>query len=145
MTSFNGNIFRVTGHLCGKFTGHRWITRTKGSDADLNVFFDLRLNKRLSKHSWDCWFGRPSCLLWRQSNGILSRPIHSQHQDSVQDSFHAKSVDTMPVFNSEVSLYLNTNVNGWSYTGAGFKEIWMIPNNAEYLWTSLFDSRNATS
>ena len=24
MTSSNGNIFRVTGHLCGKFTGPRW-------------------------------------------------------------------------------------------------------------------------
>ena len=25
MTSSNGNIFRVTGHLCGEFTGTRWI------------------------------------------------------------------------------------------------------------------------
>ena len=25
MTSSNGNIFRVTGPLCGEFTGHRWI------------------------------------------------------------------------------------------------------------------------
>ena len=28
-----GNIFRVTGHLCGEFTGYRWIPRTKASDA----------------------------------------------------------------------------------------------------------------
>ena len=35
MTSSNGNIFRVTGHLCGEFTGPRWIPRTKASDADL--------------------------------------------------------------------------------------------------------------
>ena len=28
MTSSNGNIFRVTGHLCGKSPGHRWIPRT---------------------------------------------------------------------------------------------------------------------
>ena len=27
MTSSNGNIFRVTGHLCGEFTGLRWIPR----------------------------------------------------------------------------------------------------------------------
>ena len=26
MTSSNGNIFRVTGPLCGEFTGYRWIT-----------------------------------------------------------------------------------------------------------------------
>ena len=35
MTSSNGNIFRVTGHLCGEFTGHRWIPCTKASDAEL--------------------------------------------------------------------------------------------------------------
>ena len=35
MTSSNGNIFRVTGHLCGEFTGHRWIPRIKASDAEL--------------------------------------------------------------------------------------------------------------
>ena len=35
MTSSNGNIFRVTGHLCGEFTDHRWISCTKASDAEL--------------------------------------------------------------------------------------------------------------
>ena len=35
MTSSNGNIFRVTGPLCGEFTGHRWIPLTKASDAEL--------------------------------------------------------------------------------------------------------------
>ena len=33
MTSSNGNIFRVTGHLCGEFTCHREILRTKASKA----------------------------------------------------------------------------------------------------------------
>ena len=35
MTSSNENIFRVTGPLYGEFTGHRWIPRTKASDAEL--------------------------------------------------------------------------------------------------------------
>ena len=35
MTSSNGNFFRVTGPLCGEFTGHRWIPRTKAGDAEL--------------------------------------------------------------------------------------------------------------
>ena len=39
MTSSNGNIFRVTGHLCREFTGPRCIPRTKSSDAEL--FFSL--------------------------------------------------------------------------------------------------------
>ena len=34
MTSSNGNIFRITGHLYGEFTGPRWIPLTKASDAD---------------------------------------------------------------------------------------------------------------
>ena len=35
MTSWNGYIFRVTGILCGEFTGHRWIPLAKASDAEL--------------------------------------------------------------------------------------------------------------
>ena len=35
MTASNGNIFRVTGLLCGEFTGHRWIPLTKASVAEL--------------------------------------------------------------------------------------------------------------
>ena len=38
MTSSNGNIFRVNSHLCGEFTGPRWIPRTKTSDAELWCF-----------------------------------------------------------------------------------------------------------
>ena len=33
MTSSNGSIFRVTGHLYGEFTGTRWVPHTKASDA----------------------------------------------------------------------------------------------------------------
>ena len=39
MTSSNGNIFRVTGPLCGEFTGQRWIPLTKASDAELCCFY----------------------------------------------------------------------------------------------------------
>ena len=34
MMSSNGNIFCVTGHLCGEFTGHRWIPLIKASDVE---------------------------------------------------------------------------------------------------------------
>ena len=44
MTSSNGNIFRVTGHLCGEFPGPRWIPRTTANDAET-----MRLNKRFSE------------------------------------------------------------------------------------------------
>ena len=35
IASSNGNIFRVTGHLCGELTGPRWIPHTKASDVEL--------------------------------------------------------------------------------------------------------------
>ena len=45
MTSSNGNIFSVTGPLCGEFTGHRWIPRTKASDGELWCFLLSALEK----------------------------------------------------------------------------------------------------
>ena len=68
MTSSNGNIFRVTGHLCGEFTDPRWIPRTKASDAGFDVFFDLRLNKQLRKQSRGWWYETLSRPLWRHCN-----------------------------------------------------------------------------
>ena len=38
MTSSNGNIYHVTGHLCREFTGPRWIPCTKASDVELWCF-----------------------------------------------------------------------------------------------------------
>ena len=35
-----------------------------------DIFFDLRLNKRLSKQSWGWYFETPSCSLWRHCHGI---------------------------------------------------------------------------
>ena len=35
ITSSNGNIFRVTSHLCGECTGPLWIPHTKASNAEL--------------------------------------------------------------------------------------------------------------
>ena len=51
MTPSNGKIFRVTGHLCGEFTGLRWIPTQRPVTRSFDYFFDLRLNKRLSKQS----------------------------------------------------------------------------------------------
>ena len=68
MTSSNGNIFRVTGHLCGVLTVHRWIPHTKASDAELWCFFDLLLNKRVGKQWRGWWFEASSRPLWRHCN-----------------------------------------------------------------------------
>ena len=49
MTSSNGNIFRVTAPLCGEFTGPGEFPTQRPVTRSFDVFFDLRLNERLSK------------------------------------------------------------------------------------------------
>ena len=68
MTSSNGKIFRVTGPLCGEFTGPGEFPTQRPVTRSFDVFFDLRLNKRLSKQRWGWWFETPSWSLWRQCN-----------------------------------------------------------------------------
>ena len=48
--------------VTGEFPTQRPVTRS------FDVLFDLRLNKRLSKHSWGWWFETPSRPLWRHCN-----------------------------------------------------------------------------
>ena len=54
----------------GEFPTKRPVTRS------FDVFFDLRLNKWLSKQSWGWWFGTLSCPLWRHCN-VLMDSFHS--------------------------------------------------------------------
>ena len=49
----------------GEFPVQRSVTRS------FDVFFDLRLNKRLSKQSWGWWFETLSRTLWRHCNADL--------------------------------------------------------------------------
>ena len=46
----------------GEFLAQRPVTR------NFDVFFDLHLNKRLSKQSWGWWFETLSCPFWRHCN-----------------------------------------------------------------------------
>ena len=51
-------------HIEDLFPTQRPATRS------FDVFIDLRLNTRLSKQSWDWWFGTPLCSLWRHCNEL---------------------------------------------------------------------------
>ena len=51
-------------HVTGEFTSQRPVTRS------FDVFFDLRMIKRLSNQSWGCWFETPSLSLWRHCNDV---------------------------------------------------------------------------
>ena len=53
--------------VTGEFPSQRPVTRS------FDVFFDLRLNKRLSKQSW--WLESPSCSLWYHCNAWTGEHI----------------------------------------------------------------------
>ena len=72
MTSSNGNIFRVTDPLCGEFTGPGEFPTQRPVTRSFDVFFDLRLNIRLSKHTRGWWFETQSWSLWRHCNDPAS-------------------------------------------------------------------------
>ena len=48
--------------ITGEFSTQNPVMRS------FDVFFDLRLNQRLSKQSWGWWFETPSHPLWRHCN-----------------------------------------------------------------------------
>ena len=48
--------------VSGEFPTQRPVSR------GFDIFFDLRLNKRLSKQSWGWWFETLSCSSWRHCN-----------------------------------------------------------------------------
>ena len=54
--------------LCGEFTFTGEFPAQRPVTRRFDVFFDLRLNKRLSKQSWGWWFETPWCSLWRHGN-----------------------------------------------------------------------------
>ena len=53
-------IFAGNSPVPGEFPAQKPVTRS------FEVFFDLRLNKRLSKQSWGWWFETLSRPLWRR-------------------------------------------------------------------------------
>ena len=59
--------------VLGEFPSQRPVTRS------FDVFFELRMNKRLSKQSWGWWFETLSSSLWRHSNGSATETTIWRH------------------------------------------------------------------
>ena len=68
METFSALLALCAGNspVTGELPSHRPVTWS------FDVFFDLRLYKRLSKQSWGWWFETPSRLLWRHCNAVGS-------------------------------------------------------------------------
>ena len=88
MTSSNGNIFRVTGLLCGEFTGPGELPSQRPVTRSCDVFFDMCQNRQVSKESRGWWSETPSSSLWRQRNAT-TRLTHDLyvHIPNIVDKF----------------------------------------------------------
>ena len=75
----------------GEFSAQRPVTRS------FDVFFDLHLNKQLSKQSRGWWFETSSGSLWRQCNvvGSLLRVIKTELRCSGNPPKHRQILLTM--------------------------------------------------
>ena len=76
----------------GEFPAQRPVTRS------FDVFFHLRLNKRLSKQSWGWWFETLSCPLWRHRNQsqldffFIHSSFHKTHTKATQQHVFVRVV-----------------------------------------------------
>ena len=98
MTSSNGNIFRVTGPLCGEFTGPGEFPTQRPVTRSFNVFFDLRLNKPLSKQSWGWWFETQSPSLWRHCNELFQIVINHWSSDRLLPVCRWRNLLRSPIY-----------------------------------------------
>ena len=125
MTSSNGNIFRVTGHLGGEFTGHRWIPLTKASGAELWCFPWSAHVQRLCKQSRRRWFETPSRSLWHHCNKYIehfllyadggrteTRTVPSNYEYRVPRSVLPKALHSYQI--TGVLCYQRTDLGAWA-------------------------------
>ena len=127
VTWSNENIFLVTGHLCGEWTGHRWILPIKASDAELWYFFDLRLNKQLNKESWGWWFETPSYLLWGHCN-VMIICIYFRYLGTGNRSYHMVSDNGLSPAWCEIMIRISDCL---LLFGFGNKFMWNLNQNTK--------------
>ena len=96
METFSALLVLCAGNspVTGEFPAQRPVTRS------FDVFFDLRLNKRLSKQSWGWWFETPSRSLWRHCNALSCRTQYGV----ILNKFHASHVSLI-IICSNITLY----------------------------------------
>ena len=113
MTSSNGNIFRVTGPLCGEFTGPGEFPTQRPVTRSFDVFFDLRLDKRLSKQPWGWWFETLLWSLWRHRNVEIWMKLHlasfKKRNSSMSSGWRRPFRFSLNIFNEANIIQLTHN------------------------------------
>ena len=98
MKTFSALLALCVGNspVTGEFPSQRPVTQS------FDVFFDLRLNKRLSKQSWGWWFETPSCSLWRHCNDWCGAVIWYRRQTTTQNQVYCLHSRKLTVAKTQV-------------------------------------------
>ena len=96
----------------GEFPAQRPVTRS------FDVFFDLRLNKRLSKQPWGWWFETPSWSLWRQCNACSMSGVPSWRANVTDARLAVLAVGSMWLqracaLSDRAAWYVGTAIDPW--------------------------------
>ena len=93
--------------VIGEFPSQRPVT------LSFDIFFDLRLNGRLSKQSWGWWFETLSHPLWRHRNAMSWH-----HVFFLQSSPHRARRSVISPSRSKVAGYCSSVTGGrkWAFT-----------------------------
>ena len=85
MEAFSALLVLCAGNspVTGEFPAQRPVR------PSFDIFFDLCLNKQLSKQSWGWWFETPSRSLWRHYNELDTWKHISMQVQSKRDAFHS--------------------------------------------------------
>ena len=135
MTSSNGNIFRVTGPLCGEFTGPGEFPAQRSVTRSFDVFFDLRLNKRLRKQSWGWW-------LWRHCNVFVFRYVWIPFIHSSRGGEIFRNIKSAVVYDSPTTISTVIHIRHWTTVavlcGVGVLKLMGTHEASARLWFRLW-------
>ena len=107
--------------ITGEFPSQRPVTRS------FDVFFDLRLKRRFSKHLWGLWFETPSGPLWRHSSDYMCHSFPNRYPSSrgflrvahclgpVCEFFFVISMYEMILILPIVMIYVICVINSYGY------------------------------
>ena len=131
--------------VTGEFPSQRPVTRS------FDMFFDLRLNNRLSKQSWGWWFETPARSLWRNCN--VTRNLGENMSNLLVSTVRADGLAQLRVGKS-IGGYVRANTLASGQNGClpfGFlKEIpagcfkfhwslvWRVPQKVSSSWGNGF-------
>ena len=95
--------------VSGEFPEQRPVTR------NFYVFFDLCLNKQLSKQSWGLWFGMLWRSLWRHCNVQTYSACHPVHKNSESCicRHSLRQLETFCLPTTMVNLFIHDAIAGF--------------------------------